>query len=362
MIPLVLPAIAESAHPFVTRLRCEGNGDTGSVESYLVEEGPGTGAFAGEHGLIVVEGVSARDLDGDIVLVHPGGDRPGRIERILRAGSNHNTLLITERCDQLCIMCSQPPKKTHVDRFSAFEEACLLAEPNALIGVSGGEPTLYKNQLCSMLERVLSARPDVEFHVLSNAQHFDAADVERLRSPLYRRVSWGIPIYAAEPVLHDAIVGKCGAFDRLEESFAHLIMAGARVELRTVLLSENMAKLPELARYISSRLRFIEVWSIMQLENIGFARNRWSNLYVNHSVNFEPIATALEQAVLHGVSAQLFNFPRCSVPEPIRMYTVASISDWKRKYMPACSGCREREQCCGFFEWHPEDDGGVTPL
>ena len=364
MIPLNIPAMAEADRPFVTRLRLERNDPDHPADSYLVEKGPQGAAFAGRHGLVAIDGVPPGDLDGDVVLVQPGPDRQGRVERILRAGSLHNTLLVTERCDQLCVMCSQPPKKTHHDRFDFFEEACLLAEPDTLIGISGGEPTLYKDQLCGMMERVLRARPDLEFHVLSNAQHFRPDDVARLRDPVYRRVSWGIPLYAPIPALHDDIVGKTGAFARLEESLACLLMAGARVELRTVLINSNLAALPALARYITARLRFIEIWSIMQLENIGFAKNRWPELYVDHRQQFETIADALDCAALHGVSAQLFNFARCTVPEPYRPQASASISDWKRKYAPACASCRERDSCSGFFEWHPEDQmqQGVTPL
>jgi His-Xaa-Ser system radical SAM maturase HxsC len=363
MIPLNLPALAEAEQPFVTRLRCARE-DLGVLDSLLVD-GDETGAsFAGENGLIAIDGVSGANLDGDVVLVQPSAGGAARVERLLRAGSHHNTLLVTERCDQLCVMCSQPPKKTHVDRFDLFEEACLLAEPGAVIGISGGEPTLYKEQLCGMIERVLAAREDLEFHVLSNGQHFDRADIQRLRNPVFRRVSWGIPLYASDPALHDEIVAKQGAFARLEESFAALLLAGARIELRTVLLKANVAALPALARHVTARLRFIESWSIMQLENTGFAKNRWPLLYLDHRVDFAPVAAALDCAALHGVPARLFNFPRCSVPEPYRPQAAASISDWKRKYMPDCAGCRERERCCGFFEWHPEDDAlrGVKPL
>lgn len=361
MIPLNLSVLAEAERPFVTRLRIGRDGDPDRANSYLVGEDGEGAAFAGPCGLFAVDGALATDLDGDVLLVQPDS---GRAERLLRAGSAHNTLLVTERCDQLCVMCSQPPKKTHVDRFELLEQACLLAGRGTLIGISGGEPTLYKEALLGMIERVLGARSDLEFHVLTNAQHFEAGDVGRLRAPLYRRVSWGIPLYAPEAALHDEIVGKAGAFARLEESFAHLTLAGARVELRTVLLSSNLEILPGLARYVAARLRFIEIWSIMQLENIGFAKNRWPKLYVHHRENFRPIAAALELAALHGVPAQLFNFPRCTVPEPFRELAAASISDWKRKYMPACATCRERARCCGFFEWHPDEDAlqGVSPL
>lgn len=371
MIPLRLPALAESDRPFVTRLRSRHQTPSHPSESYLIEESIDGGTFAGPHGIVTIDGVSAEHLDGDVILVrpqtHPGSS--GSIERLLRArrpgeGVAHNTLLVTERCDQLCLMCSQPPKKTHVDRFAYLEEACLLAAPSSLIGITGGEPTLYKDQVLGLLERVLYARPDLEFHVLSNGQHFEPEDVVRLRQPLYRQVSWGIPLYAPEPILHDEIVGKSGAFARLEESFVHLLAARARIELRTVLLSSNLPVLGDLARFVSTRLRFIEVWSIMQLENTGYARNRWRDLFVDHRTQFGTIAEALNHTEAHGMRAQLFNFPRCTVPDEYRALAVASISDWKRKYAPACGDCREKTKCCGFFEWHPEDDARkvVVPL
>jgi His-Xaa-Ser system radical SAM maturase HxsC len=361
MIPLRLSAVAEHGEPFVTRLRADRSTTDPMADSVLVSDDDAGALFSGRHGLFAIYGAPAADLDADIVLITPSA---GRAERLLRAGSQHNSLLITEQCDQLCVMCSQPPKKHHDDRFALLEQACLLAEPGIVITVSGGEPTLYKSQLLDMLETVLTAREDLAFHVLTNAQHFEPDDIARLRDPRYRRVSWGIPLYASDPALHDRIVGKVGAFERLEKSLATLLLAGAGIELRTVVLRDNLSEIPALARYVSARLGFVRSWSIMQLEHIGFARNRWAELYVDHRRDFEPIAAALDHATLHGVLARLFNFPRCSVPPAYRDLAVASISDWKRKYVPACVPCSERDRCSGFFEWHPQADAiaGVVPL
>jgi His-Xaa-Ser system radical SAM maturase HxsC len=349
MIPLTLSAQSEADRPFVARVGF--NGDIGSGDdAKLISEVDGEAGFAGRHGFFSVSG-NAADINGDVLLIDP--DR-GTAERVLRAGSKHNTLLVTERCDQLCVMCSQPPKKTHVDRFGYFKQACLLAEPDALIGISGGEPTLYKNDLLSLLEHVLVARPDLGFHVLSNGQHFDRSDIDRLRNPIYRRVIWGIPLYSAEPKLHDHIVGKQGAFAQLEQSLLSLLLAGARIELRTVVMLSTVPGLAGLADHIASRLSFIESWSIMQLENIGFARNRWAELHFDHSLDFSPIARAIDRAALHAMDVQLFNFPLCTVPPAYRRLAPASISDWKRKYAEPCRGCSAQQDCTGFFEWHPE--------
>jgi His-Xaa-Ser system radical SAM maturase HxsC len=356
MIPLTLPAEAEAQQRYVARLKT--GAITHELDAKFIVEANGTLIFAGANGLVAIDGAAAIDLDGDIVLVDPVGRRT---ERLLRAGSRHNTLLATERCDQLCLMCSQPPKKTHIDRFAEYGQACILAEPNSVIGISGGEPTLFKAELLAMVEAVLSERPDIRFHILTNGQHFDIDDVERLRNPLYRRVQWGIPLYASQAVLHDEIVAKAGAYDRLHQSFIHLLRAGASIELRTVVLKSNLADLANLASHLSTNLRFIHGWSIMQLEHIGFARRRWAELYVDHRYEFAPIAEAINRATLFGIDVALFNFPRCTVPPAYRALAPASISDWKRKFMAGCNDCREQAACSGFFEWHP-DDGKVTPL
>lgn len=356
MIPLVLRAEAEPGEPYVTQLG--GRPDMGGAQ--LLQAGAEASIFAGNHGLLQIDGVAANDLDGDIVLVTPDANR---VERLFRSDSEHNTLLVTERCDQLCVMCSQPPKKTHVDRFALLEQACRLTSQGTLIGISGGEPTLFKSELFSLIENVLADRPDLRFHILSNGQHFDDDDVIRLRDPRWRQVAWGIPLYAADDDLHDEIVGKRGAASALRQGFARLIMAGARIELRTVLVRQNIAALPALASFVSTYLQLIEQWSIMQLEHIGFAKNRWAELYYDHGADFGAIGEAVDRAELRGIAVRLFNFPRCTVPVAYRDLVVPSISDWKRRYAVGCEPCTQKAECSGFFAWHPENAmGGVQPL
>jgi His-Xaa-Ser system radical SAM maturase HxsC len=251
-------------------------------------------------------------------------------------------------------MCSQPPKKTHHDRFEWLRQACHLAEPGSTIGITGGEPTLYREPLLEMIEDVLGARPDLSFHVLTNGQHFGREEALRLRRSEYRRVVWGMPLYSADPGMHDEIVGKAGAFERLHESFEHLLLAGARIELRTVLTRDTVQTLVRLARHVTTVLSHVEQWSLMGLENIGYARRRWDWLHVDLRQNFTEVGRACDLATLRGLPPRLFNVPLCHVPEAFRHLAVASISDWKQRFAPACAGCRAQSDCSGFFEWHPE--------
>lgn len=358
MIPLRVRAESNAAEPFIARLRSvEGWGqppDLGPFDLALESATATSAAYAGAGTRLVIEGIDPSAMDGDVVFVVPSRMTA---HRLVRASSDHNTFLITERCDQLCVMCSQPPKEQHIDMFSFFETAALLAPRGATLGISGGEPTLYKRELLALLDRTMALRPDLRFHVLSNAQHFESGDLNVLRELDRDCVLWGVPLYSHDAEAHDTIVGKRGAHSRLMSNLALLAQAGCRVELRTVVMADNAHDLPTLARLIAHRLPFIDRWAIMQLENIGYGRMNWKSLFFDHSSSFEPIGRALDYARSRGLAAQLYNFPLCTVPEPYRHLAPSTISDWKRSYKPECAACRLKDSCSGFFEWHPRAHG-----
>ena len=358
MIPLRIRAEADATHPFVVRL-VSGSGSTRACvpdprDAVLASDGGECLAYQTSNGGLRLYDAAATDIDGDVLLVVPEGKIA---HRLIRARSSHNTLVVTEQCDQLCVMCSQPPKKHHRDLFAYFEQAVRLAPPNAGLVISGGEPTLYKEQLFAFLVGALADRPDLHFHILTNGQHFEAGDVDLLRALPRDHVLWGIPLYSTLPAEHDEIVAKAGAFEQLTTAFAILGRAGAAIELRTVVMRGNVERLPQLARYVATHLPFVSVWAIMQLENIGFARMNWASIFCDSSVAFESIGAAVDIATGRGVSARLYNFPLCTVPIAYRTAAVASISDWKRRYLDRCDGCTVRATCGGFFEWYPEKRG-----
>ncbi|KQN77496.1 His-Xaa-Ser system radical SAM maturase HxsC [Devosia sp. Leaf64] len=349
MISLIVPADIRGAEkPFVVRLTAEASHVNDAV---LRQTDPDTLLVTYGRTRARLNGSDTSQYAGDVVLLDP---ERAIMHRLIRAKSRHNTFVVTERCDQLCVMCSQPPKKTHFDNFEHFEKASQLAPTNAVLGFSGGEPTLYKDQLFGLLERVHDARPDLRFHVLTNGQHFTDADIQFFSSPAGRKVQWGVPLYAADRALHDSIVGKIGAFERLQTGLAILGRSGAQIELRTVLTRMNSEVLTELAHFIARFVPFAAPWAIMQLERIGFAKNRWNELFFDNSVAFDRLAEAIDIARVSDIPVLLYNFPLCTVPPAYRALAPATISDWKNKFLPECDGCKLRTSCSGFFEWHSD--------
>ncbi|MEX0709358.1 MAG: His-Xaa-Ser system radical SAM maturase HxsC [Woeseia sp.] len=353
MIPLKLKADFESkSAPYVVKLLpTESSGADGDGVASVRELSPGILTCTSSNGVFTYYLQGDNEWHGDVVLCIP---EAGRVERLFRANSKNNTLLFTERCDQLCVMCSQPPREIDSAwRLPLYEQALGLVEPNSIIGISGGEPTLYKSELLEMLNRLGDQRSDLVFHILTNAQHFSESDRPLLKEVHAKlKVIWGVPLYSASKVEHDLIVGKEGAFDPLIKNLFLLASTNANIELRTVLTGLNALDLPSLSSFVSRHLSFISTWAIMATEPIGFAKANHHRVFFDHSIMPQPICSAIDICEIRGVSVKLFNFPLCTIPGPYRQFCAQSISDWKTKYLKICDSCSQRTSCCGFFEWY----------
>jgi His-Xaa-Ser system radical SAM maturase HxsC len=337
--------------PFVTRIakgepQCEEDATLTSSEE---------GGLGYRNGLarFRLRDVAPAEIAGDVLLIDP---RRQIAHRLIRAASPHNTFLVTEQCDQLCLMCSQPPKPQHQDMFAHFLAAARLAPSGAQIGLSGGEPLLHKDALFAFIDAVFATRDDLSFHILTNGQHFEREDLAWLRKHR-TRLLWGVPIYSDDPATHDEIVGKSGAFAQLAPNLALFGLAGAALELRTVVLAQNALCLPRLADFITRHLPFATTWAIMQMERIGYGRMNWTRCFFDSSIDFASIGAAIDLMRARRQGVTLYNFPLCTVPPAYRDLAARSISDWKQKYLPACRACSLRASCAGFFEWYREEDG-----
>ena len=336
--------------------------DNSTIKCLYDDNGGGYLCRSVDHEFFIFCG-SECNFDGDIFLFIP---EQQLANRIIRRDSPHNTILFTEQCDERCVMCSQPPREVD-DRWlvSLYTEAISLADEGIRIGISGGEPTLYKEELFTLLESSANKRPDLSFHILSNAQHFEIEDRKRLKD-IHGKLDilWGVPLYSSLGTEHDKIVNKEGAFDSLIENLYFLASSGGAIELRTVLMKNNFIGLPFLAKFLINNCRFIAFWAIMSIEPTGFAKSSRDELFFDHSQFFVPVGNAIDIAKLHHIRVALYNFPLCSVPSEYRNHCVDSISDWKKKYLKECDPCREKENCAGFFEWYNKkwELSGIRPI
>lgn len=303
----------------------------------------------------------AVSFQGDPGIVKPGDVielQPERAKLAVRyrRGANGNVLFATERCNSFCLMCSQPPRR--IDDEWRIEHLCALVdlidhdEPS--LAISGGEPTLLGEGLHRIISRAGQVLPRTHLHVLSNGRRFGEDYPAELFRECHPSLSWGIPLYADVPWLHDYVVQSQGAYAQTLRGLYALQEARQHVEVRVVLVKPVVERLQELARFICRNLPFVEHVALMGVEPIGLALANHDALWLDPSDAGPALEAAVGMLTTHGLPTSIYNTALCTLPRSLWPYARRSISDWKQDYDPACSACLVRQKCGGFFGWKAE--------
>jgi His-Xaa-Ser system radical SAM maturase HxsC len=287
--------------------------------------------------------------DGDVISVEP---KSGTVRVLFRRLSAYNHFLLTERCNNNCLMCSQPPRAVQ-DGWIVDEilEALPLIDRSAReIGFTGGEPTLLGERFIELVRATESYLPNTSLHVLSNGRNFAndrlAASVAAVR---HHDLMLGIPLYSDLAHLHDYVVQADGAFDETVRGILNLKRHGVRIEIRAVLQRPTTERLPQLARFIARNLLFADHVALMGLEVTGFAKANLNRIWIDPVDYGSELRAAVKILMQAGIKTSIYNSQLCVLPEDLRPYARRSISDWKQEYLPACDGCSVRAKCAGFF-------------
>lgn len=177
--------------------------------------------------------------DGDVVRIDPGRRA---LSALYRRTSTSNSLLVTERCDNFCLMCSQPPKD-HDDSWIVDELKAvipLMSQDTREIGITGGEPALLGPRLVELVEMLKRHLPRAAVHVLSNGRGFAQQEFARSLARVgHPDLMVGIPVYSDLPEEHDYVVQARGAFSETVRGILNLKRLGVRVEVRVVIHAET---------------------------------------------------------------------------------------------------------------------------
>jgi His-Xaa-Ser system radical SAM maturase HxsC len=324
-----------------------------------------------DHGLILPAELAYLRA-GDLLGVARDGRR---VEVLWRSASHQNSILLTEQCDNYCLMCSQPPKPDDDSWLFDRAEAVISLLPPATsdLTFTGGEPTLAAERLLELLRLTSQRLPGTEIHILSNGRRFAdpqfAAAYADIGNP---RIMVGIPLYGAHPGLHDYVVQAAGAFDDTVRGILNLASLEQRIEIRVVLHRQTAPVIVEIAEFIARNLPFVEQVALMGLEMMGLARGNLSKVWIDPSDYRALLSEAAMLLDAAGIRTMIYNHQLCLLEPRSWPFAVQSISDWKNEYDPVCDTCHVRSRCGGFFHSakyrssthiHPIDqDGNPLPV
>lgn len=287
--------------------------------------------------------------NNDVIRLSTDGND---VRVLFRASSPHNTILLTERCNHYCLMCSQPPKD--IDDSWIFKDVeqliQLIPKDTQNIGFSGGEPTLHKQSFLEILRLTKSYLPRTSIDILSNGRSFSDFEFAKEYALLdHHKMMIGIPIYSDDPSLHDYIVQAEGAFDETIQGILNLKRLNQKVEIRVVLHKLTIPRLKKLCEFIGRNLLFVDHVALMGLEMMGFTRANFDELWIDPYEYKDQLSSAVSILNSYGINTSVYNHQLCLINEDIKANYVKSISDWKNEFAPECKDCEKKSECGGFF-------------
>jgi His-Xaa-Ser system radical SAM maturase HxsC len=301
--------------------------------------------------------------DGDVL----GIDHVSRKFRTLfRRNSAHNSFLVTERCNNYCLMCSQPPKDID-DRWilAEIKESLALVDPaTRALTFTGGETLSDWVEFIDVLQECRQRLPTTALQVLTNGRAFaNSRIVDAWRDIGHPNLMAAIPVYASTDSAHDYVVQAKGAFDETILGILKLKDRGQRVEIRVVLHAITAPIIAETCRWIARNLPFVDHVALMGLENTGFAIANDALLWIDPVDYREALAEAVDHLTSASVNVSVYNLPKCVLSRSVWPYALQSISDWKNGFVEECDRCDEKSSCCGFFTTgRPRFSRGVSAI
>lgn len=286
--------------------------------------------------------------DGDIILTLMNS-----VYIAYKKHSDSNSLFLTERCDNFCIMCSQPPKNVN-DSWrvnDALGIINLLENEPRVLGITGGEPTTLGSDFLKILALCHQKLPQTQLHILTNGKNLSNRDfINQIQNIGHHRVLWGIPLYGATALEHDFHVQSSGAFNQTINGLYNLQTIGQHIELRIVLTKDVLDNIEGLCEFIARNLSFVSFVALMGVELTGFAKHNFEVVYASLAEYLPALISAMTTLEMNSVHPCLYNIPQCHLPLKLRKFAVQSISDWKNRFPKDCEACALKVNCCGFFE------------
>jgi len=287
--------------------------------------------------------------DGDVISLSPNGF----VRTLYRRNSASNFLLTTDQCNSLCLMCSQPPRQVNdFDRIREHFRLIDLIDPETReLGITGGEPTLFKDDFLRLIKYCKDRLPNTTLHVLTNGRLFYYRDFAyKLGEIAHPDIMLGIPLYSAVDSEHDHVVQARGAFEETVLGMHNLARYGVPVEIRVVIHKQTYRRLPVLAEFIARNFPFAAHVALMGLEMFGFVHQNFDELWIDPHDYQSELLQATETLFLSGLNTSIYNHQLCVLDRRLWPFARKSISDWKNIYLDVCQRCDVRDECGGLFQ------------
>ena len=284
---------------------------------------------------------------GDIVKIFPDG----RIVRLWDSTSLQNCLFVTNACNFRCLMCPQPPSAdNHEQHDENLRVLDLLGYNVEMIGITGGEPTLFPDRLLAYFDIINQKFPAARVEILTNGSplaNFDIAKRLAIAAPY--NTCYCVSLHGDTGALAESIMRCEKGWDMALAGINNLAKLQQQIEIRVVLTKRNARYVEDIAVFLYRNFPFVYHIAFMGQEITGAARENYSDIWIEPVDYVASLGRAVRYLTAMGMNVSIYNIPLCLLPEMYWKFAARSISDWKQAYVEVCSSCKMRSECCGFF-------------
>lgn len=287
---------------------------------------------------------------GDILSISANGN----FFVIYKNDCSEIDIFVTNRCNSNCIMCPLPENvrkkknKRHIEWLREY--ITILPENINYINVTGGEPTLEKENFIEVMSMLTNKFINSDFQLLTNGRSIaDNVFLQQVLGVCPKGIRFAIPLHASVSEVHDKISQSKASFMQTDRGIRSLLKARQKVEIRIVVSKKNLCYLTETAQYITNNYKGVFCVNFIGMEMMGNAAINKEILWVEYSEIFQKAKAAIDLLVRSGIDVQLYNFPLCAVSRGYWHIAAKSITDYKVRFMEECEDCFVKEICGGFF-------------
>lgn len=282
-------------------------------------------------------------------------DNRGIVYEQYRATSSDNAIVTTLQCNSNCFMCpcSENSRKTSglSSLYEMKELIRYIPRTAPFLTITGGEPTLLKDDFFGLLKLLQYDFDETRFLLLTNGRAFaDYNFTKQFVNCIPNNIRVGIPIYGYNEKTHDIITQTEGSFKQAVIGIHNLLHYNIETEIRIVLTQQNIANMEKIARYIIKYFRGIACVNFMGLELMGNAAKNREKVWLPYDEAFQKSKKAIKLLIANGIDTQIYNFPLCSVEPAFWEICAKSISDYKVEFSDECLACDLKQICGGVFD------------
>jgi len=286
--------------------------------------------------------------EDDIIQIMPDGTISVLWEKKLNPFDV--TLFITHQCNANCVMCPQPPKK---DEYSLLETNLILLrylakQPIRKIGITGGEPTLKRDDLVLLLQESYKIFPYAKIDLLTNAKKLSDFSFSKELAISNPNINFCIS-FPTDNLNDFNQIMKGKLFTDVLTAIQNLGILRQNVELRVVILKQNYKRLLSLSEFIYRNFPFVYHITFMGMEVVGYAFDNIELINIEPQEYNQTLLEAVRFLNQRDMHISIYNIPFCLVDEKLWRFVKNSISKWKQAYKPECNLCSMKKTCSGLF-------------